>query len=275
MNARFDWWCKTAVDQIRYSPDRKAVYEELYAHLEDRYEAELDLWETPEEAAEATLKAMGSASELAPQLAAVHRPFWGSVLTITRWMLLFGILVLGFVMVIFALSNRPSEQHVLWFYENPGEELVNVHEDGTGESRRVMDFDPDSRDSSDGFSFDVSRAVMTFSDNYTNDEEDAYYFYFQIDVSTFLNWSQLHEIPLHDFWAVDSLGNRYCSYNDYVNTGELAVSGNLNREGPFSYTMDMWLVNFCSEEAEWIEIRYDREGREIALRIDLTGGAAE
>ena len=59
MNTRFDWWCKTAVDQIRYGPDRKAVYDELYAHLEDRYDAELDRWETAEEAMEATLKAMG------------------------------------------------------------------------------------------------------------------------------------------------------------------------------------------------------------------------
>lgn len=275
MNTRFDWWCKTAVDQIRYGPDRKAVYEELYAHLEDRYEAELEHRETPEEAVDAALKAMGSAAELAPQLAAIHRPFWGYVLTVTRWMLRFGILVLAFVMIIFAMGHSPSEQHVSWFYQNPGEELVNKWEDGAGESRRVMDSDPDSRDTSDGFIFDVSRAVMTFSDHFTDDEEDAYYFYFQIDVYSFFHWSQLHELPIHDFWAVDSLGNVYCSFNDYVYTGEKAVSGNLNREGPFSYTMDLWLVNFCSEEAEWIEIRYDREGRDITLRIDLTGGAGE
>ena len=34
MNSRFDWWCKTAVSQIRYGPDWEAVYGELYAHLE-------------------------------------------------------------------------------------------------------------------------------------------------------------------------------------------------------------------------------------------------
>lgn len=275
MNARFDWWCKAAVDQIRYSPDRKTVYEELYAHLEDRYEAELDRWETPAEAEAAALKAMGNASELAPQLAAVHRPFWGYVLNVTRWILLFGILVLGFVLILFVLSNRRPEQHELWFYANPGEALVNPWEDGMGESRRVLDYDPDSRDASDGFSFDVTRSVMVFSDHYANDEEDAYYFYFQIDVRSFWNWSQLPEIPHHDFWAVDSLGTVYSSFNDRVYTADHSVSGNLNRNGPFSYTMDMWLVNFCSEDAEWIEIRYDRDGRDIRLRIDLTGGAAQ
>ena len=132
MNARFDRWCRAAVDQIRYGPDRKDVYDELYAHLEDRYEAELDRWETPEEAMEATLNAMGSASELAPQLAAVHRPFWGYALTCTRWLIGFLLVLLSIDLVVFLGSNRKSDGYIPWYYENPGAPLVNVWEDGAG-----------------------------------------------------------------------------------------------------------------------------------------------
>lgn len=65
----------------------------------------------------------------------------------------------------------------------------------------------------------------------------------------------------------------YLAYSDYIQEGQMAVIGNLTRKGPFSYTMELWLSNFRSEDADWIEIRYDREGRDIVLRIDLTGGA--
>lgn len=272
MNSRFDWWCKTAVDQIRYGPDRKAVYDELHAHLEDRYEAELDRWETPEEAVEATLKAMGSATELAPQLAAVHRPFWGYLLSCTRWMIGFLLVLLAIDLVVFLGNNRGAETYVPWFYEHPGEELTNYWEDGAGESVRLLDYNPDSEDSSDGFHFDVTRAVMVYSDYYDESEEDTYYFWFQIEVQSVLLWDQIDEIPHHDFFAVDSLGNTYCTFNEDMYTATPAVSGNLNQNNPFSYTMDMWLTNFHSQEAEWIEIRYDRDGRDIRLRIDLTGG---
>lgn len=275
MNSRFDWWCRAAVDQIRYGPDQKKVYDELYAHLEDRYEAELPRWETPEEAMEATLKAMGSASELAPQLAAVHRPFWGYVLTCTRWMIGFLLILLALDLVVFVGNNRKSDGYTPWYYENPGEPLVNIWVDGLGETVRLLDYDPDAMEFSDGFHFDVTRATMVNSDYYNEDEKDLYLFMFQIEVRSILQWSQLHEIPLHDFYAVDSLGNVYLAYNDATYSVNRFVSGNLEQNGPFSWTMDMWLQSFVCEGAEWIEIRYDRDGRDIHLRIDLTGGGKE
>ena len=272
MNGRFDWWCRTAVDLIRYGPDREEVYRELYAHLTDRYETELDRWEEPREAEEAVLRAMGSASELAPQLAAIHRPFWGYVLTLSRWVL-WGLVVLAVVTGgAFLYYNAPGEAYVPWFYENPGELLRSVSADGTGESIRVMDFNPEARDSSDGFNFDVTRAVMVFHDHYTDDTLDQYTFWFQVEVSSFWQWAELECIPEEDFWAVDSLGNVYGSYSNDGWTWQQSVSGNVNSTGLFTHTMDLWLNNFCSEHAEWIELRYDRDGRDIRLRIDLTGG---
>lgn len=275
MNARFDWWCRAAVEQIRYGPDRQAVYAELYAHLEDRYEAELPRWETPEEAMEATLKAMGNAGELAPQLAAVHRPFWGYLLTCTRWLIGFLLVLLALDLVVFVGNNRGAETYTPWYYENPGEEMVRVWEDGEGESVRVLDYDPDAKDVSDGFRFDVTRATMVHSDYYDGIDKDVDLFLFRIEVRSILQWNQLRKIPLHDFYAVDSVGNVYLAYNDWSYSVNRFVSGNLEQNGPFSWTMDMWLQSFVCEGAEWIEIRYDRDGRDICLRIDLTGGGGK
>ena len=34
----------------------------------------------------------------------------------------------------------------------------------------------------------------------------------------------------------------------------------------------MWLSGYVSQEAQWIELRYQRAGRNLVLRIDLEGG---
>lgn len=275
MNSRFDWWCKTAVDQIRYWPDRDAVYRELYAHLEDHYDAATDRGLSPEEAVEEALHAMGSASELAPVLGAIHRPWWGYALFATRCILWAAVIAVVLQIFAFFRINTLSRGDTHWYYENPGEELIVIHEDGTGESRRILDIDPNDSDRSDGFTFDATRAVMLYHDDYADDSQDSYSFWFRIQVTNPLQWAEMDDIPLNDFWAVDSFGNVYCSGNQFAYSSQRFVSGNHERTGFFSYTLDMWLTNFCSQEADWIEIRYDRNGRDIRLRIDLTGGDAE
>ncbi len=272
MSKRFDWWCKTAVDQIRYGPDREEVYQELYAHLIDRYDMEIERCDEPREAEEAVLRAMGDANELAPMLAQVHRPFWGYVLTATRWAVRLGLGLVVLLTAAFLHYNWPQETYSYWFYENPGQPLVNKAEDGSFESTRLLDLEPHVRDSSDGFTFEVTRAVMVYHDSFLEGEDDFHSFFFQIEVSSFLQWAELRHMPDDEFWAVDSLGNVYCTYSRDGYTWQQSVIGNTHSTGFFTCTLDMWLSNFCSEDAEWIEIRYDRSGRDIRLRIDLTGG---
>lgn len=272
MNSRFDWWCKTAVSQIRYGPDWEAVYNELYAHLEDLYDAAADRGLTPEEATEDALRAMGSASEIAPQLGAIHRPWLGWLIELSKWAIYLVCAALVIQLFVFFRDNSPSQGRTPWYYEKPGEPLTVYAEDGTWESRRLMDYDPDSRDSSDGFTFDVSRAVMSFHDHYSDDTQDTYYFQCRVKVTGLFQWAELDDIPIHDFWAVDSLGNVYSSYRNDAHSYQSAVSGNLERTSYFTYTMDLWLNHFHSQDAQWIELRYDRDGRDIRLRIDLNGG---
>ena len=80
-------WLDTAVRGIRFGPDRRAVREELSAHLEDK-EADLrrifsDL--TEEEARERTLKEMGDPEEIGRALARLHRPWLGYLWRGSKW----------------------------------------------------------------------------------------------------------------------------------------------------------------------------------------------
>ena len=93
-----------------------------------------------------------------------------------------------------------------------------------------------------------------------------------MEVSSLLQWAELDDIPYRDFWAVDSLGNVYCTSSVSGYTTQSWVSGDLERTGFFTYPMNLYLTNFCSQDADWLELRYDRNGRDIRLRIDLTGG---
>ena len=268
----FDWWCKTAVSRIRYGPDYEAVYKELYAHLEDLYDDATDRGLTPSEAREEALSRMGSAAELALQLGAIHRPWLGYLLDLTKWCICLACVALAIQIFAFCCSQSFSGGYIPWYYENPGEPLTVYAEDGTWEAHRILDYDPECRASCDGFTFDVSRAVMSFHDDYADDSQDAYYFHFQIEVTGLLQWAEIDDIPIHDFWAVDSLGNTYSSFRNDAHSYQRAVSGNLEKTGYFAYTMDMWINNFCSQDAQWIEIRYDRDGRDLRLRIGLNGG---
>lgn len=275
MSKRFDWWCRTAVDQIRYGPDREVVYQELYAHLIDRYDMEIERCDEPREAEEAVLRAMGDANELAPMLAEVHRPFWGCVLSATRWAMRIAIVLVALVTALFLKYNYPYPINDDWYDANPGQPLMNESVDGSGKSYRVLDIDPDARDHSDGFTFDVTRATMLYYDDYSEYNMDGYSFRVDVKVSSFFQWAELRRIPDDDFWAVDSLGNVYASYANDGYTWQKALYGSVNGTGFFSHTMELWFSNFCSQDADWIELRYDRSGRDIRLRIDLTGGDSQ
>ena len=83
--SEFDKWCKQATHKIKYRPDRQEVYGELYQHIEDRYLDFLEQGMKPEDAQLQALKVMGEPKEIAPMLAAIHRPFWGYAYSLCKW----------------------------------------------------------------------------------------------------------------------------------------------------------------------------------------------
>lgn len=97
---KFIRWCNTAAGKIRYFPDWEMVTQELWDHLEDRYDSLIAAGFSDEEAVEKALDAMGSAEEIAPQLAAVHRPYWGWFYSFTKFLLILSLLFPLLTMII-------------------------------------------------------------------------------------------------------------------------------------------------------------------------------
>ena len=72
-------WLDTAVEGIRFGPDRRAVRAELAAHMEDKAADLRRIFPgmTAQEAEERALSEMGDPAEVGKALAKVHRPWLG------------------------------------------------------------------------------------------------------------------------------------------------------------------------------------------------------
>lgn len=268
---RFESWCDHAVQHIQYKPDREAVRQELYCHLCDKRDALAAEGLPPDEAERGALRAMGDAQEVGEQLAAVHRPFLGYLLRFTRWALALAVAAALLALPGFVQRNRVESAILdIDLYSDTYLE----YEDGW--SRRVRSLAPGCSDFSDGYTFTVTRAVEWHSYFEWDDpavERKSRTFYFLVEVKTPFPGAKCPEAPRW-FYGVDSLGNYYYSSYEYGYSDEPSIVGNGYQTALFSYTYFMWCNNFVSEEAEWLELRYDRAGRDLRLRIDLTGGEA-
>lgn len=88
-SAPWPWirWCQTALDQVRFYPDRNAIEAELLAHLEDSRDRLVSRGFAPKEAAERALTAMGDALTVGEALNRAHHPLWGWIWKISRHLL--------------------------------------------------------------------------------------------------------------------------------------------------------------------------------------------
>ncbi|MBQ1931504.1 MAG: hypothetical protein II347_05090 [Lachnospiraceae bacterium] len=256
---RIEDWCRQAVSQIKYPPDRQMVHQELKAHMEDRYEAYLERGFSEKEAEAKALEAMGSAQEIAPQLAAIHRPFWGYLLSISRYVLivLLCIVLFPFLLYVEDLDIRKPEYLYVLGDRDPylDEEYLD--------NKRLIYVEPKTKVRSDGYTFQVTKAAVW-------DLGTMKTFHFQMDVSSLLIWSEQADIGRW-FWAEDSAGNYYYSFYEAYDS-EKHVRGNNYRTGLFTETYEMWLSGYEGEDLQWVDLHYDRSGRDLVLRIDLTGG---
>ena len=256
-------WCSRAVRQIRYPPDRNAVYKELYQHLQDRCESFTAKGIPDEEAKEMAVAAMGSPEEIAPQLAQIHRPFWGYCYSITKW-----VLVAAMVITLIHLFIFVTEKYDFWTM--PYRDYHTAQPDGYWvRGERVYYAEPNVSASLDSFRLTVKKVTIRHNAS-VQDFPDRMYIRLRITKS--VPWADNPDMYLW-FRAVDSLGNTYRSYAEtdhrspYLGIAE-------QKDDPFGITLDFVLYDCVSRDAEWIELRYNRNGRDFVLRIDLTGGDA-
>ena len=260
----FGRWCSAAVGRIRFVPDRRKVYEELYAHMEDQYE-ELTAGGMSEKEAEAeVVSAMGDPEETALQLERIHRPFWGYALRAARWCL-----IVSAILALFILPRYIRDLDIHDFPETDayfGEDQENAY----GVNRRIYYAEPQVKARSDGYIFTVTQVAerSSYSEEYSEYNEDE--LYIRVEVRNCWPWT-INSDVLREFIAVDSLGNTYSAFNHVRQQYDTpTLIGNYSRSGLFTYTWTLWLSGYQSQEAEWIELRYERSGRNVRLTIDLS-----
>ena len=269
----FERWCETAVSGIRFKPDRAQVYAELYAHLVDRCAAMTEAGVPEDEAVRQALAAMGSASEVAEQLEQIHRPFWGYMLRLARWLLLIAAVLAAFIVLPWlrglALVTPGDLAATLPVYGN-------AEGYDSGHAKHIWDVKAAARDASDGYRFTLTRADGWLSYHAEAlGETEADSVELTVEFFSLRPWARYSYVQ-HEFYAVDSLGNRYEAYNDaYLDGSEPSLLWAAARNtGVFTVTRICSLMGYCSQGAEWIELRYDRAGRDVRLRVYLPGGDA-
>lgn len=247
----FDDWCYHAVAEIRFKPDREAVFAELKAHLEDHYDDLIAQGHSPEKAKRLAMEAMGDPEAIAPQLGAIHKPWLGYIYRIVKWITIPACALAVFLLIAFTGSHIHS--------------LISTgnYDSLWAEGEGGYYCQPNVTDSSDGYRFKVTEAAV-------NAPGDTLYIELQV---TYWPWMPQPGIANY-FWAQDSLGNYYACRKDvmYDDVPKVAYQGGFYSQ---FFTSDHLEISHFDSKAEWVELCYDRDGRDIVLRIDLTGGVAE
>ncbi len=252
----FDSWCRDATRLIRFTPDRKAVYKELKSHLEEHRDALIDQGMSPQKAQEEAVAAMGDAWELADQLAQIHTPFWGYAHLITKAIALSLCCSLLASILFFAGST-------IHFYRNVndgGQYLLQFPPDNSGWEAATL-VHPNTTLYDNDYRLQLSDAVL-----WRKDAADRLSFFLQV----YCLPSKESFSATRYFYAVDNQGNHY-TYTDHraLKGPYITMHGGASAKGCRYIRLEIQLQ---SSSLEWVEFRYDRDGRELAFRIDLTGG---
>lgn len=271
---RLKSWCESATCMITFKPDRKAVYNELMGHLEERRDAYIEQGMDEKEATEKTLEAMGSPYKIASQLGAIHRPFWGYYLRVAKILLVI-LLVLGLKPIWNYTTSLP-------LFTNLGYTDFNVFDAASygGDTGRTLLHlsKPNLSFSSDGSTFTLTNAAV-FTEYSEYNQKYFTRLYVLIHQKSLLPQTE-HNEYLTSFgitaWFVarDDLGNVYPGLMEKHDPDGGTLQTDSTQTGLFTSLHECWIPSF-SPEAKWVEIGYERDGRSYMMRIDLTGGGAE
>ena len=279
-----DWltWTAQACRPIRFKRDRRAAERELLAHLEDEALALMESGLTREQAQKKALSSMGDAEEVGRQLAAVHSAWLGYLWIWSRRVLILCMVVAIFLA--FGFRDRVSiyfgGYYPRWWQDSPTYNSIGGDYE---EYYTYTDLTPDCRDESDGYTFTVPAAMLAHNEPYVMSNDWGGY---QMEENTGLyltvrafTWLPSTEgcTAFRNFYAVDDQGNYYWSWFDPgaidSRQRDQSLSGNYSTTGLWTSVYEAW-ISSIDPEADWIELRYDRDGRDVRLRIDLTGGEA-
>ena len=257
-------WCDAATAKILYRGDRKAVRQELQQHMEDKWDALAAKGVPEEDIPEQILRSMGSAEELAPQLAAIHRPFWGYFHHFAKILLILVLPVFLFVLLWqgfrFATDNIYKEPDYSRSAYNP---YTDTFASGM---QRFHYAEPNLSFRDSGYSVKLTKVACWGG--------KAERLYFRLEVTSIL---PLCDHPDFCYYITmrDNLGNEYAPtyYSHGIDTNAL-VYRDIVQTGHFSWICDTRISNFDYQNIEWIELCYTRDGRNTVMRVPISGGDA-
>lgn len=263
-------WLDTATRWIRFGPDKRAVREELEAHLEDRAADLLRLFPelTPEEAERQAVEGMGDPWDVGQALGRLHKPWLGWLWRASQAALA-AVLILNGITWGGKLLDGAWDSWT-WQQERNQEARANreiLFGDAapTWEGERVAlgDPEPDLEGRQGNGTFTVYQAALWREPG--ADGAEDYTLYLDIRLTYDHIW-QAGEGAWFLLQAEDSRGNRYEEdVRGYTTRGE--------QTGPGWQELNLALNHF-DPAAEWVRLTY-LAGTELNLTVELGEGAAE
>lgn len=262
-------WCVMASSYVRAKEDREEVKDELWAHIEDRYDSLLAGGVDDERAAELTLEAMGDAHEVGKLLRKIHKPYLSWAVTASKWLLILAALVWMYMGVFEGfIGNMVSEYDSRYddYLENNFERTITLAEED-GDTVFLLDVKDTAE--CEGYTFSVPDAMQI-----RFEEEGLYRLNFGLRATHPMPWRDSPDAADEYIFAVDDLGNIYKSpvYTGYGDNTWIYSNG--CGRSLFSHFYEL-SVGGIPQNAKWVELRYDRYGREFSLRINLEGGGTD
>lgn len=257
MRESWESWCDQVCGQIRFGPDRDAVREELDGHLEDHCRAIQEDGVEEAEAERLALLSMGDPVEVGKELDAVHQPLLGYLWLISK------VAVIALVLVTAVLGLQQGKVTIL-----PADAFQSVSAEYQEDEIPWFFYQEyDLSAEAGGYTFRVEKAGLWPRVNDDSIQE----LYVGLTVRYPWPWERLDIGAFKEFYLVDDQGNRYDNYYRYVFENEQfcvyesygLVSG--------SYLV---YVPCVPRDVQWVELRYDRGGRQLTFHIDLTEGGS-
>lgn len=256
-------WLNAATQGIRFKPDRMAVREELFAHLEDK-QADLrrifpDM--TRGEAERRALESMGDPEELGRALAKIHKPWLGYLWVVSRWAAVLAALAIAASILLGGTWLEDVRWEVEDWLDNSESAAISqaLYEDGEPqwEGERLAVYAPEAETRLGRCTISVPRAAMW-------EEQGKNVLYLELRLSYDLPWER-SEAPLLYLWAEVDQGNSYGERQGYTSRG--------HRQTGLRWVSINMMIEDVPRDLEYVTLHY-LPGTELNLRVDLKEVAA-
>lgn len=255
-------WCFDATLGIRVSPDKELVAQEIYEHICDRMAGLIATGLDEDSAEQAVMEIMGKPLELNAPLGRLHRPFWTLAL---RWSHRIMVVLMVVTLLCYSIHYLDTT-----FFRNTIVEFDRAAPPALSGTHNLLWQDKTNiAESAEGYRIRAYQTSLWHTASQDGDEKLL--LNIQIKITNPLPWSERPDFGAW-IWAEDSLGNQYVSGGLDTPAKEPAIQAVQYHTGPTSYILDLWIFQYISKDAQWLDLHYDRDGRDITLRIPLSGG---